>query len=555
MRAMLIMQVRSSSTRLPGKALLPVAGFPSSVLAAMRATNRGCPIRVATSSEISDNKLAEIFVERGFNVVRGPLDDVLTRFVIAAENLPEDSLIIRLTADNVVPDGRLLEELENDFRGSGVDYLYHGFPQSHLPYGLMAEAFSVATLRRAHAAATSAYDREHVTPWLARNCRSAVHVPRELESLDLSHLRCTIDDQEDYERVCSLFRGVEDPVHCGWSELARKLAGMPEEPRFRVPYKISCGRVHSEFVLGTAQLGMEYGIANRTGRPARSKAIEMVRKAIAHGVTSVDTARAYGDAEQMLGQALSGAWRSRVEIVTKLDPLEELARDALVASVRTAVDESVTRSCEALGAQQLATLLLHRWQHHRKWNGAVWHRLVELRDAGKIANLGVSVYEPDEALEALCDPGVNHIQIPMNVLDWRWRAAGVDRALAERPDVIVHARSALLQGLLAAPAEGWPAVSIKDSSNCLCLLREFANRFGRDGIVDLCIAYVRSLPWVTSIVVGCETLGQLEANLRFFHSPHLSQEQCAELETSLPVTPKELLNPSKWKLVHEPSAS
>ena len=555
MRTVPIMQVRSSSTRLPGKALLPVAGFPSSVLAAMRATNRGCPIRVATSTEISDNKLAEIFVARGCNVVRGPLDDVLGRFVIAAEDLPEDCVIIRLTADNVVPDGCLLDELEKAFRGSGVEYLYHDYPQSHLPYGLGAEAFSVATLRKAHAEATSAYDREHVTPWMMRNCRSAIHVPRELESLDLSHLRCTIDDREDYERVCTLFQGVEDPVQCGWGELARKLAAMPTEPRFRVPFKISRGRVHSEFTLGTAQLGMEYGISNRTGKPARSTAVEMVRTAIAHGITSIDTARAYGDAEQALGQALSGAWRSRVEVITKLDPLEALAHDSSVVNVRSAVDESVALSCAALGAQRLSTLLLHRWQHYHEWNGSVWQRLLELRDAGKIANLGVSVYEPEEAVDALLDPMMKHIQIPMNVLDWRWKKAGVDRALIERPDVIVHARSVLLQGLLGARAEAWPVVSSRDSSECLHLLREFSERFGRDGIIDLCIAYVRSLPWVTSVVVGCETPAQLEDNLRFFHSPHLSEGQCAELETSLPVAPKELLNPSKWKLVHEQSAT
>jgi len=200
-------------------------------------------------------------------------------------------------------------------------------------------------------------------------------------------------------------------------------------------------------------------------------------------------------------------------------------------------------------------VLLHRWQHYHEWNGSVWQRLLELRDAGKIANLGVSVYEPEEALDALLDPMIKHIQIPINVLDWRWKKAGVDRASEERPDVIVHARSVLLQGLLGAPAEAWPVFSSRDSSNCVRSLRELAERFGRDGIVDLCIAYVRSLPWVTSVVVGCETLGQLEDNLRFFHTPHLSEDRCAELETSLPVAPKELLNPSKWKLVHEQSAT
>lgn len=554
MRTVLILQVRSTSTRLPGKALLPVAGIPSSVLAALRAGNRGHEVRVATSSEHSDDNLTEILLKHGIAVVRGSLDDVLGRFVLAVEDLSDDCLVIRLTGDNLVPDGRLLRELEEDFSGAGVEYLYHDYPQSHLPYGLGAEAFTVGTLRKAHASATSPHDREHVTPWMIRKCRSAIHFPRELKSKNFSHLRCTIDDEEDYRRMCSLFRGVKDPVHCDWFELARELAGMPEEPRFRVAYKIHGGRAHSEFALGTAQLGMPYGIANRTGKPAASTAIQMVRCAIAHGVSSIDTARAYGDAEAVLGDALAGAWRSRVEVVTKLHPLESLADTSSAAAVRAAVDESVTRSCEALGVERLSTVLLHNWQHYRRWNGAVWRRLLELANSGKIASLGASVYQPEEALEALREPAIQHLQIPMNVIDWRWKAAKVDLALADYPKVVVHARSALLQGLLAAPSEAWPTEPHYDASNCVRRLREFAARFDRESVADLCFAYVRSQPWITSVVVGCETLAQLEENLQLFHTQHLTADQCAELETSLPVAARELLDPSKWKLVHEQSA-
>ena len=554
MQTVLIMQVRSASTRLPGKALLPIAGFPSSILAALRASNRGHMIRVATSTERSDDKLAETFGEYGFRVLRGSLNDVLSRFVAAVEDLPEDYLVIRLTGDNPVPDGRFLEELESYFPTSGAEYLYHSYPQSHVPYGLGAEAFTVATLRKAHAGATAMRDREHVVPWMIRNCRSAIHIPMTLDSEDLSHLRCTIDDKADYERAGDLFRGVEDPVRVGWFELARKLASMPGEPAFRVPYKVSGGRAHSEFVLGTAQLGMEYGIANRTGKPSRSIAIQMIHTAIAHGVTAIDIARAYGDAEQVAGEALAGAWGSRVEIVTKLDPLNSLARDATAKDVRAAVDESVRRSCDALGVTQLSTLLLHRWQHYREWNGAAWQRLLELRDAEEIAALGVSVYEPEEALAAMQEPAIRHIQIPMNVIDWRWKSAGVDRALSQRPEVIVHARSALLQGLLTEPAESWPISFDYDASGSLRQLREFANRYRRASVLDLCLAYVRSQPWITGVVVGCETPGQLRENLQLFRAPHLTEEQCADLEKSLPVAPQELLNPSKWKLVHEQSA-
>jgi spore coat polysaccharide biosynthesis protein SpsF len=554
MRTVIIMQARSNSSRLPGKAMLPVAGYPSSALAALRAGNLGLETWVATSSEPSDDALVDVLGKHGIRVVRGPLEDVLARYFLAAAELPEDSAVVRLTADNVVPDGGLVEELVSAFAGSGVDYLAQDSPQSHLPYGLGGEVFTVATLRRAHALATSAHDREHVSPWIRRNRKVRIHVPQVLLAADRSHLRCTIDDEEDYRRVCRLFEGVVDPVQIGWLDLAQKLAGLPGEPAFRIPYRVSSRGLHSELTLGTAQLGMEYGIANHSGQPSRSLAIRMVREAIAHGVTALDTARGYGEAEEVVGEALSGAWRSRLEVITKLDPLASLRHDSEVGAVRAAVDDSVQRSCAALKTAKLATLLLHRPHHHHAWGGAVWRRLLELRDEGTIRALGASVYEPREALELLQHPAIEHLQIPMNVLDWRWKASGVDRVLAARPDVVVHARSALLQGLLVSPAACWPAAAEYDGTVCLRRLRALATEFGRESVADLCLAYVRSQPWITSVVVGCETLDQVNENLRLFCQPKLTAEQCAELESSLPRATESLLNPSQWKQVHERSA-
>ncbi len=555
MKTIIIMQARTTSTRLPGKAMLPVGGYASAVLAALRAGNVGIETVVAIPDEASDDVLADALAKYGIRVVRGPLEDVLARYALAARDLPEDSLVVRLTGDNVVPDGELVRELATTFAGSGVEYVSQECPPSGLPYGLGGEAFTVATLRRAHALATSAHDREHVTPWIRRNCGVKIQAPQILGGVDFSHLRCTIDDEEDYQRIVRLFEGVADPVRPGWFELTKKLAALPGEPRFRVPYRVSSGNVHSELTLGTAQLGMEYGIANRAGQPGRALAIRMVRTAIAHGVNAVDTARAYDEAEEVLGEALQGAWRSRVEVITKLDPLDSLARDAAEKTVRAAVDESVKCSCSALRVEKLSTLLLHRADHYRAWGGAAWRRLLEMRDEGTVGALGASVYDPHEALELLRDPAMQHLQIPMNVLDWRWKASGVDRALAERPEVVVHARSALLQGLLAGTATAsWPESGGFDASSCLRQLRKFAEEFGRESLTDLCLAYVRSQRWITSVVVGCETLEQVNENLRLFCQPKLTEEQCAEMERSLPRAPENLLNPSQWKVVHEPSA-
>jgi spore coat polysaccharide biosynthesis protein SpsF (cytidylyltransferase family)/aryl-alcohol dehydrogenase-like predicted oxidoreductase len=555
MRTVTIIQARSSSTRLPGKAVLPVGGYASAVLAALRASNTNLPALVATSSEPEDDALADMLGQHKISVVRGPLDDVLARYALAVADLPEDCVVVRLTGDNVVSDGSLVQELVSAFGESRVEYLSQDSPQSRLPFGLGGEAFSVATLRRAQAQATSAYDREHVSPWIRRNCRAMIHTPRAIGTHDFSHLRCTIDDEEDYDRIVRLFAGVAEPVHFGWFELTQKLAAQEGEPRFRVPYGISAGKIHSELTLGTAQLGMDYGIANRAGQPALPVAIRMVRQAVAHGVTALDTARAYGDAESVVGQALTGAWRSRVEVITKLDPLASLPQNATVNEVRAAVDDSVKRSCEALRSKTLSTLLLHRSSHHDAWGGAAWRRLLELRDDGTIGNLGASVYEPREALDLLQDMAITHLQIPMNVLDWRWRASGFDRAVVRRPDVVVHARSALLQGVLAdSPPSLWPVSAGFDAAACLRQLRKLTAEFGRQSMTDLCLAYVRSQPWITSVVVGCETLEQVDENLELLCRPKLTTEQCAELERSLPEAPEDLLNPSQWNFVHEHSA-
>jgi spore coat polysaccharide biosynthesis protein SpsF (cytidylyltransferase family)/aryl-alcohol dehydrogenase-like predicted oxidoreductase len=553
MKTVVVLQSRTTSSRLPRKALLSLAGYPISVLAALRAGNRGLETIVATSDDPSDDELVAIL--QGYNIptFRGPLDDVLGRYHLASADLGEEATIVRITGDNVLPDGDFVQELVAAFVASGLEYLATESLKGGLPYGLAAEAFTVGALRRAHGAATARYDREHVGPWMMRNCRSATYTPKILGGADYSHLRCTIDDEEDYQRIVRLFQSVDSPVSVSWVELMYGLAALPGAPAFRVPFRIVSGRLQSECTLGTAQLGMDYGLVNRTGKPSRPDAVGLVRHAISHGVMHLDTARAYGDSEAVLGAALSGAWRSRVEIVTKLDTLDGLPSDEKTPVVRAAVDESVASSCRELNATRLPTLLLHRWHHRTAWQGAAWQRLLELQSEGIIRSLGASVSHPYEALEALQDPSVQHLQLPMNVLDRRWRASGVDKAVAARADLILHARSPFLQGILLHPPEAWPATDY-DGEGCVRELHRLVRRFERQSIADLCLTYLRSQSWISSIVVGCETLAQLQHNLNLFRGPKLTTEQSEEVERALPVAPDDLLNPAKWKVPHEQPA-
>lgn len=548
MKTVAIVQARTTSSRLPRKALLPIQGYPTAALCALRARNRGGKVCVATSSDASDDELASKLEQYEIPVFRGPLQDVLRRYALATAELPDDCIVVRLTADNVVPDESLVQDLAHTLANSGLEYLAEVSPESRLPYGVGGEAFTVGTLRKADREAISAYDREHVGPWMKRNGRSGALVPPWTAGKDFSHLRCTIDDEEDYERVVRLFSGVDDPLHVGARELVERLAELPGEPAFRVPYRMRGGLIESEMTLGSVQLGMEYGIANRSGMPSRSSAVTIVREAIAHGVTTIDTARSYGEAEQVVGAALEGAWASRVRVITKLDSLTSVSSDADLPTVRACVDQSLEQSRAALRTEILDTVLLHRSHHREAWDGAGWRRLLEWKEQGRIRVLGASVYEPHEALRLLRDPDVGHLQVPMNVLDWRWRGRAMREAMETRTDVLVHARSALLQGLVATTADHWPIIGDFDAASCLERLQFFTRSFGRRNVPDLCLAYVRALPWVSSVVVGCETLAQLQEDMDLFRLPELTHDQCEELEQGLPTAPENLLNPAQWSM-------
>ena len=302
----------------------------------------------------------------------------------------------------------------------------------------------------------------------------------------------------------------------------------------------------AQFVLGSVQLGLSYGAANRSGKPPRETALRLVRRAANAGVAEFDTARAYGDAEERLGAALAG--RRSIRTVTKLAPLSDLAPDASRETVRAAVDESIAQSCNALRVKSLDCLLLHRASHMTAYDGAIWKRLHEHLGEGRVGALGVSVQSPAEVHEALAQPRVTHIQLPFNLLDWRWREAGAIAALVARPDVTVHARSVFLQGLLAAndPAI-WPPIPGVDAPALVAWLEESARAFRRDGVADLALSFARGQDWIDGVVVGQETEAQLDENLRLCTLPPLSAADCDALEASAPRLPQALLDPAKWK--------
>ncbi|TDR57251.1 spore coat polysaccharide biosynthesis protein SpsF (cytidylyltransferase family) [Halomonas ventosae] len=539
MKAILLLQARTNSSRLPGKVLLPVAGMPLVVLAALRAGNSGHRVVVLTSGESSDDALCGLLDEWDADYFRGDLENTLKRFVDALESEPDDKIVVRLTGDNVFPDGVFIDRMIEYFEHRDVAYLCCSGSESGLPYGVSAEVTRVKYLREAHHETTSKFDREHVTPWIVSKYGQKNF--DYYRYFNMAQYRCTVDTLDDYLLVNKLFYNKNNAVYISLEELLYKLK--------RVSLDVVSQTPAHRMVLGTAQFGLEYGIANSLGRPKQDVVNNLVHAAIANGVKYLDTARAYGESERVVGKALAGGWSSRVDTITKLSPFSDCPEDAGPDVVRAYAERSVLQSCHALGVKKLDVLMLHRADHLTAWNSAVWDAVVQLKQQAFIGQLGVSLQTPEEALQALDFEDISFIQLPFNILDYRWD--GVIKkisAVRQSRSLIVHARSSLLQGLLSSESEKlWKRAKCSNFSEVTGWLSEKAKHYTNGNVVELCFRYSLSQDWIDGVVVGVDSRNQLLENIIMAGEKRWSGDQLKRIVSDRPRVTKETLNPATWK--------
>lgn len=539
MNSVVVLQARTNSSRLPGKVLLYMVGMPIVVLAAKRAGNTGRSVIVATSDQKTDDALAQVLKKFNVSCFRGNLDNTLSRIVLALENYPDDTKVFRLTADNVIPDGALLDEIERDFVEQNMDYLCCNGEQSGLPYGISVELTKLKHLRDALIETSDPFDLEHVTPFIRR--RFGENYFTKYKGLSLGHYRCTVDCLDDYLVIQELFKNIDDPISESALSLATKLKDLSL-------YQPENQDIAKKLVLGTAQLGLDYGITNTYGKPDRTTAEKIVKTAIVNGAKFIDTARAYGDSENVLGAILSTGWTGRSNVITKLSPLIDETLIDISNSIEYSVDSSVYHSCKALRTESIDALLLHRASQMTIFGGKIWSRLLFHRQQGLIRSLGVSVQSPEELENILSIQEVEVIQLPYNVLDWRWESI-ISKVIEEKKkrNLTIHIRSTLLQGLLTSQNQDkWRKAHVENAESIMDWLKINQKLIGAKSIAEFCLRFVNSLNWVDGIVVGVETIEQLLENINFICLPEICSSQLEVILKSRPILEQKTLNPASW---------
>ena len=285
----------------------------------------------------------------------------------------------------------------------------------------------------------------------------------------------------------------------------------------------------NRLALGTAQFGLDYGVANKLGQVSLNEVDAILQHARASGMNVLDTAIAYGDSERRLGEIGVQDW----QVVSKLPTIPNDCGD-----VAQWVADAVHDSLERLKVTSIYGLLLHRPQQLLEADGDKLYRsLQQLKNDGLVQNIGISIYDPIE-LDALYDRfSFDIIQAPFNLLDHRMVESGWMDKLSQCGTEI-HVRSIFLQGLLLMSSNDRP----EKFNRWQPLWNRWQEWMGAAKCTPLqaCLRHVLAQPQIDRIIIGIDNLNQFKEVLEAVDGriPHVPPElYCSDLD---------LINPARW---------
>ena len=290
---------------------------------------------------------------------------------------------------------------------------------------------------------------------------------------------------------------------------------------------------HRKLVIGSAQWGMDYGISNSKGKTDIDEIAKILSTANKHGINTLDTASAYGDAEKIIGKLSKG----NNEIITKIGIGNKNQNSK---QLRCDIQNKINKSYTDLGGKILEGVLIHDpdnleyCKHSYKWDA-----LKDMKEEGYMKKIGISAYDPSQAekLVQIYKPDI--IQIPFNAFDREAANLGTLKRLKE-DGVEIHARSIFLQGLLL--------MEIKDISNYfdpwMPKIKEWHKYClnNRLTLLEGAITNAMGEENIDKYIVGIENTRQLEQII-----DATKRTVRDNFESSNSGSDEGLINPSKWK--------
>ena len=226
MKIVALVQARMGSTRLPNKVMKPINGVTmiELLLTRLARAKEIDQIIVATSVDERNIPLVEHVRKLGYTCEQGSENDVLDRYVQAAEKHNAD-VVVRITGDCPLVDPDLVDEVIRQFKADNVDYCCNTNPPTY-PDGLDIEVFTFKALEKARRDTADPFDREHVTPYLRKpgNFKTAYIQHSE----DLSALRWTVDEPADFVVIEKVLQHFHPRTDFTWTEVLNLQLQQPD---------------------------------------------------------------------------------------------------------------------------------------------------------------------------------------------------------------------------------------------------------------------------------------------------------------------------------------
>ena len=258
--------------------------------------------------------------------------------------------------------------------------------------------------------------------------------------------------------------------------------------------------MNSKLILGTVQFGLNYGVNNSAGKPSKENIKSILDSAYNSGIQLLDTAEAYGDSQNKIGEYHNNS-TNKFNVITKFSSNTE--------GFSLNIIERVYNNLKILDVDKLYCYMFHSFDDFNKYFEKYRKDLLTLKRDGIINNIGVSLYSNDELESVLKFNEITLVQLPFNLLDNNNKRGNIIKK-AKAKGIEIHTRSAFLQGLFFKNTSEF-TVKIKPLEPYLNLLNDLCDEDYK--MNDLALNYVCNQKNIDKVLIGVDNVHQLESNI------------------------------------------
>tara|TARA_X000000950_G_scaffold263599_1_gene335965 strand:- start:1056 stop:2435 length:1380 start_codon:yes stop_codon:yes gene_type:complete len=456
---------------------------------------------------------------------RGSLENVHSRFYNIIKNLNKPHNVIRLTSDNPFVSSKILNQLIRQFEVSEKKYMYIDNKISNLPYGISAEIFCSNFFLKVPA--LTSLEKEHVT--LKFKKKKFIHLIKTFNYKknfnNLSRIRLTVDYIKDYKFILNIAKKFKK-VSLNTDKLIQYSKKKYETNELKSEF-------NNKFVLGTAQLCNNYGINSQrlSQKKLDNRSSDILDRAKDFDIKYIDTAFSYLNTEIKIGN-FQKKNKINFKIYTKLG---SLPRNIKKQNASKKIDSYFFISLKRLAVKKIHCMYVHKFSDLFIFDYLVLKRLIFFKQKKIIKNIGISVYCPKEFEIALKIKEIDTIQIPFNLIDYRWNNIfnNYKHQIAKKE---IIARSVFLQGALLE----------KKKSNIKNFISKALKNTNSISEKDLLIRYVKSHNWISKIIIGIEDPNHINELYALFNRPNLTRKNLDYIKKNNKITSHKILQPNLW---------